>query len=293
MNIKVHDEGLKRINGWEQPIHCLKCHITSLDAARRYNMHYHDYIEFLYGFSGNAQVMIADQRYPMQKGDLVVINAGKAHEVYCEEGEAEYYVVKFLPDLLYAQGKSLLAIRYLLSVWQDGIGANPRLPSETIKDSGIGDCIDRIRDENAQKEPGYELIQYAGIMQIFVWILRNCCSIDDIAANIPSHAKEALENVLAEAPKHLYDEWSTADAAQFCHFSYSYFSRIFKRAFGMSYSAYAEALRLREAERLLLTTDREITDIASALGFSSTSYFTNRFRLRYGAPPHRFRRRTL
>jgi AraC-like DNA-binding protein len=51
------------------------------------------------------------------------------------------------------------------------------------------------------------------------------------------------------------------------------------------------ALRFREAERLLLATDENISAIASCLGFATPAYFAECFRKRYGMPPRVFRER--
>ncbi len=291
MEISVFKEALARKDGWEMPVHCLTCR-RAPSTIENFRMHYHDYIELLYGLEGNARVMIGEKSYSMKAGDLIIVNPGEAHEVYVDQNErALYYVIKFLPDLLYAQGKSLVGIRYLLSLWQDEIAFAPAFRAEEIQDSGIDHTVREIKREWEEKSAGHELIIHAGIMRIFVWVLRHRCTFTPISSDLPPETLALLEKTLAEAGAHLYETWTAKDAAAHAHLSYSYFSRSFKRAFGISFSAYNEALRLREAERLLLTTHRAVSDIALSLGFSSISYFTERFRLRYGAPPQKFRLR--
>ena len=119
-------------------------------------------------------------------------------------------------------------------------------------------------------------------------MLRNKCSQSTREADIPLPLKKILQGVLKETSGHLLD-WNTADAAEFAGLSYSYFSRNFKLAFGISFSSYIESLRLHEAERLLLAGDTDITEIALSLGFCSTSYFIERFRKKYGMSPRVFR----
>ena len=288
MERKGVEEARARENGWELPVHCIDIR-KSAHNDQPFRLHYHDYIELLYGLSGESQAVIGEKSYTMKKGDLIVVNPGEAHDVRVEEGEGNYYVIKFLPELLYSQGKSLVGIRYLLSLWQDEIAFAPAFRAEEIGESGIDECIGEIKREWKARGAGYELIIHASIMRIFVWILRHRCTFTPASSDLPPQTLALLEKTLVEASAHLYESWSAEDAAAFTHLSYSYFSRTFKRAFGISFSAYVEALRLREAEKLLLTTSRTVSDIACALGFNSASYFTERFRLRYGAPPHKFR----
>lgn len=70
-----------------------------------------------------------------------------------------------------------------------------------------------------------------------------------------------------------------------------HFARIFREETGMTPWAYVQAARLREARRLLETTDRSLADIALAAGFYDQSHFTRVFRAAEGLPPGAYRAR--
>lgn len=289
-SMKLRQEKINYTDGWERLVDCM---IRYISASRPQDtdfcdLHYHEYIELLYGIEGNATVMIGEHLYPMGVGDLVIVNAREAHSVACKSGEAKYYVIKFLPKLLYAQGHSLSAVRYLFPLWQKEAAFSPVVSKKELQGSRVDELINEIMREWRHKSEGYELVMQANIMQIFVWTVRHCCPVREERGTLPEALQKSLQAALEETHKHLED-WTARDAAQACNLSYSYFSRNFKLAFGISFSAYLESVRLREGERLLLTTDREITDIAAAVGFGSTSYFIERFRIRYGLSPRVFR----
>ena len=75
------------------------------------------------------------------------------------------------------------------------------------------------------------------------------------------------------------------DAAEFVRLSPSYISRLFRREFGLSFSAYLTARRLESARHLLQTTHLQIAEIAARCGFSSSSYFIKVFSAHYGLTP--------
>ena len=87
-----------------------------------------------------------------------------------------------------------------------------------------------------------------------------------------------------------YAELNEEATAKACGVSAAYLSRSFKKCMGTSFSAYLNGVRLREAERLLLTTTESVTDIAQTVGFSTSAYFISRFRDAHGVTPHRYRR---
>ena len=69
-----------------------------------------------------------------------------------------------------------------------------------------------------------------------------------------------------------------ADAASFVNLSYSYYSKLFRRVVGKNFNDYLTTVRINEAERLLLSTEQTITEIALATGFATSSHFIEKFR---------------
>ena len=86
-----------------------------------------------------------------------------------------------------------------------------------------------------------------------------------------------------------YAELTEESAARACGVSPSYLSRCFKKGMTRSFSAFVTDVRLRESERLLLTTDQTVTEIAQSVGSSTSAYYIARFRERYGITPYRYR----
>ena len=98
-----------------------------------------------------------------------------------------------------------------------------------------------------------------------------------------------MQTALAYIGTH-YAYLSERDVAQACGISTVAVSRLFARTVKRSFPVYVRSVRLREAERLLLTTDLSVTDIALQVGFSTSAYFIAKFREEHGVTPYRFRR---
>lgn len=79
-------------------------------------------------------------------------------------------------------------------------------------------------------------------------------------------------------------------AAASCNLSPAYFSRRFKRVFGMNFTDYARVYRLHLAARRIATSGASLSEIAYGLGFSSPSHFSARFHERFGMTPRQYRR---
>lgn len=82
---------------------------------------------------------------------------------------------------------------------------------------------------------------------------------------------------------------SLSDIAEASHLSSSRLSHIFKEQTGMTIVDYLNMVRIEQAKKLLLTTDKSCTEICFRAGFNNQSYFTRTFRKRVGMTPRDFR----
>jgi len=72
--------------------------------------------------------------------------------------------------------------------------------------------------------------------------------------------------------------------------SADYVSRVFRKETGMTPWQYLARYRILQAQRMLLTTDLSITEIASATGFNDVAYFVRVFHRETGKAPQRYRK---
>lgn len=84
---------------------------------------------------------------------------------------------------------------------------------------------------------------------------------------------------------------TVADMARTAGLSSAHFSREFRRAFGEPPHRYLLTRRLERAAALLRTTDRPVTEICHAVGWTSLGSFTVSFRRVHGVTPTAYRER--
>jgi len=68
---------------------------------------------------------------------------------------------------------------------------------------------------------------------------------------------------------------------------------IFKQEYGITPKEYANALRLREAQKLLSQTSEKIIDVAYHAGFSSLAAFNRFFKQQTGQTPTEYRKKNI
>lgn len=88
---------------------------------------------------------------------------------------------------------------------------------------------------------------------------------------------------------HLAEPITLPMIADHVNLSPAYLSRLFKKETGISISAYIKEERLKYSAQLLIYGDKDISEIAQILQFSSQSHFTRDFRDYFGMTPKKFR----
>lgn len=112
------------------------------------------------------------------------------------------------------------------------------------------------------------------------------------------HVYERRSKVLIERAKlyideHFAEQLSYKDVAKEVFISPSYFLFLFKRETGTTFVDHLNAVRVSEAKKLLLSSDRSITEIAFSVGFNSSNYFSVLFRKTVGVTPKDYRAGSL
>ncbi|MGE4485625.1 MAG: helix-turn-helix domain-containing protein [Oscillospiraceae bacterium] len=77
--------------------------------------------------------------------------------------------------------------------------------------------------------------------------------------------------------------------AEMAYLSPAYFSRVFKKETGRTFSSYLNLVRIEKSKEMLLHMDLRLTDIALMTGFEDQSYFTKVFKRVTGLAPLKYR----
>lgn len=88
---------------------------------------------------------------------------------------------------------------------------------------------------------------------------------------------------------HLSEDITGADAALFTGMELPVLNREFKKYFGLTVAELIRRERLERAEKMLISTDRSVKEIARQCGFSNGKYFSDAFKKEHALSPKDFR----
>jgi len=105
----------------------------------------------------------------------------------------------------------------------------------------------------------------------------------------PAMQKWRLIRVLKYIDASISDRLSLSDLATVAGISRMYFAGQFRAATGVRPHDYVQRRRIEHAQRLLLTSDLSLSEIAQSVGFQTQSHFTTTFKRFVGSTPYRWR----
>ncbi|HMM06440.1 MAG TPA: helix-turn-helix domain-containing protein [Clostridiales bacterium] len=137
-----------------------------------------------------------------------------------------------------------------------------------------------------------ELERIDNIEELAVWTENSLKAMFEASALIPSLKNaDMLFKAVQYIQDHYKEKFSLQDIANYVHFSAPYFSKIFKKEIGVTFTKYLTNVRIEKSKQLLKNTGVALSDIPALVGFEEQSYFTRVFRSTTGISPGKYRAR--
>jgi AraC family transcriptional regulator len=158
------------------------------------------------------------------------------------------------------------------------------------KDTQLSHLLSLIHQELRSEGKGSQLFIQGLAQTLAVHLIRNYAASeasDDRQNALPGLK---LRRAVAHLEQNLAEPFNLAQLAETVGMSEFHFSRLFKKATGLSPSRYFIRQRIVRAQLLLQETDTSIIEIGMSVGYSSPSHFAQVFRRETGLPPSHYRR---
>ena len=109
--------------------------------------------------------------------------------------------------------------------------------------------------------------------------------------NLGGEAQRIVRKVMAYIHEHYADPISRKDMAAYAGVSVRHLTRCFRQEVGVSSTTYLNRYRVKQAKQLLRRGDKNVTQVAGAVGFSDSGYFARVFRRETGVSPRAYQQR--
>ncbi|WP_342548633.1 AraC family transcriptional regulator [Paenibacillus sp. FSL P2-0089] len=187
--------------------------------------------------------------------------------VYLDPHKIAALIPKIYPNGLPKTGKR--SASYVLEGEPALIGAVARLVA----------CLDEPGDNG--------LLASLAADEIFVRLLRSPIGVYVAETVLAGSNVQRVAKAIDWLRSHFAESLRIAELADMVHLSESSFREYFKSVTSMSPLQYQKALRLQEAQRLMLSGGRDITTACQLVGYISDSQFSRDYSRFFGNPPSR------
>ena len=247
----------------------------NLSTAKNFSspLHSHLSYEIYYLLHGERDYFIEDTFFKVNEGEFALIPQYKLHKTsglggtrilisVTEESLKSYFNEKTVKDLL-----STFNLQHVKPQKKD---------SQRVVD--ILTTIVKLR------ELGNNDVIYIYIAEL-LYIIKESIPVENVLPSSNALIKKVTEYI----NKNYNNIKGIEDTASHFFVNKSYLCRTFKKTIGIPFVTYLNKLRVKKATELLISTNKEITEIAELCGFNSTAYFCNIFKSELGISPLAYR----
>lgn len=250
--------------------------------------HVHPEYEVILVLEGRGYRIVGDNITSLGPGDLVFVGPGLPH-IWQEEPASGSRQVRtlliqfderFLGDGL-LKLPALEPVRQFLRRTARGL----HIVGPTRKK------VSAVMQQMTRSKGFRRLLQFLEILSLLA-SSKDCHPIasPSFAPNFEVFEQERMDHVFQFLTSRIDQDVRIADAARLIHLSEGAFSRFFRAHTGKTFPEFVNALRIGRACRLLTESERNITEVAYACGFTNLSNFNRQFLRLKALSPREFRR---
>ncbi|SHF02265.1 helix-turn-helix domain-containing protein [Clostridium fallax] len=255
-----------------------------LTNIKNYPIHWHNAIEIIYVLKGTINVTIDSDIFKLKERELEIINVNESHSLMsddCDNKVLIFYIDPYFFEKYYTDIENMFF--YTAETGQQ--------ESEEYDD--LRTYLSIILCEAVQKPDNYDE-EIENTLVDLLYLLINDFNYLTYEKEELKENEEQLERY-HRISKFIYNNYNNnitlKDIANKEFLSTHYLSHEIKYATGYSFTDLINITRIEESVKLLLDSDKTISEISEEIGFSHTRYFNKHFKSLYKCTPLQFRKK--
>lgn len=253
--------------------------------------HSHQHVEINYMYSGSCKQIINGKEMTLSKGELTLIDTNSTHSIgYTDEDDI---MINFLIHKDYFNSTFFSRItnnNLITSFFINAINDEDKSLNYLVFDSSNNSRLQMFIHEFIF-EYYYPSLNSQDILDnLFILIILEMINSLEESIKYSSFSKRSSK--LISAIQYMEENYKTCtleSTAAAVHVNPSYLTTLLKKNFHKSYKELIIQIRMNEAQKLLLNTDKRIDTIAKECGYHNLSFFYTKFRETFHCSPREMR----
>lgn len=254
-------------------------------------MHWHDELEIVYVKGGRVEFNIDLDTYVAEENDIVLVPPCVLHSFKQYMGKnADMLTMMFNMNMLSNSMADACSIKYFTPLYEGRLSVPYIIGANHSSYEKIRRIFLSIVDSYNKKNEFYELAIKAGLYELLYLLFSECFEKIDYEETLKSNTTKNIKIVLDYISENYMNPITVEDLAKSANLSKHYFMRFFKKYMGTTCIEYINDYRLNIATNMLVTTNAQITEIATSIGITNLSYFNRIFKKKYNITPKEYRK---
>ncbi|CAN5819787.1 hypothetical protein BH24BAC1_BH24BAC1_37290 [soil metagenome] len=258
----------------------------------------------------NGSIAYGEDKTAVEEGELLFIPGGRSTKVFFGDTESrsisnddlisnreKFFKVNNDLDLIGDADESHSYVSFEAKVFDSvNFFASLDVPAFVISNNNkLANLVIKVVEEGIQDLPGKEriigLYTEQIVVEIIRYILKNKMFVEQLATNSTYFKDPRLIDLFNYIKENLGGDLSNKVLSNVANVSEDYVGQYFKMLTGINPQDYIEYQRMERAVFLLRTTKKSIREIGKDVGYKDTAYFCRRFKMMFGIPAGKMRRR--
>lgn len=251
-----------------------------------YPLHWQNAIEILYVLKGKIEVAINEEKFELEENEIEIINVDEVHKIYSKDPDNRvlvFHIDQYFFEKYYNDIENMF---FYTNTSDEGI-------QESEEYDQLRTFLSIILCEFVQKNDNYDEEIESTLVKLLYFLINNFHYLMYEQEELKENG-EQLDRYHRIA-KYIFNNYNNnitlQDIADKEFLSTYYLSHEIKYATGYSFTDLVNVTRVQESVKLLLDTDKSISEISEEIGFSHARYFNKNFKLYYKMTPLNFRKK--
>lgn len=257
-----------------------------------------------------GEIYFGNEREKVEQGDILFVPGGKAINIqYGGEPALKIKYEEFVsnkekylgqntdPSLIGELNESFVSLSFEAKVFDSvNFFTSLDIPAFVIhKNDLLAEKLTEIMSEELSKKVGHariiKVLTERFIIEVIRYILSKNLFVEQLATNSNYFKDPRLIDIFTFIKNNLAGDLSNHVLANVAAVSEDYVGQYFKMLTSINPQDYIEYQRMEQAVNLLRTSKHSIRDIGRMVGYKDTAYFCRRFKMMFGIPAGKMRRR--
>jgi len=237
--------------------------------------HFHDAYEIYYLVKGNVGYLASEKIYNIQEGDIIIIPPYTLHKSVPKTAEVRRRIIVSV--------NSEFLKEFHITLW------NAVSVIHTEKHERIASIFTELLEEYKSE---HSITYMKALMCELVVLMHREKEYKNKTIENNANSRHISE-IISFINMHYHTKLTLENTAKQFFMNSSYLSRTFKECTGVSFSDYLLKYRIKKSLEMMADSDKNITQIAFDVGFSSTNHFCKAFKSVMNESPLKYRKNHL